>query len=96
MISLTLWGGTGESGASPPWLTLLRLLQLARDFKVLMPVERRNTARRLQAGRDEVVTDGRLGELMEGEGALFFFFARFKVLERSPFAKCHFPRLLPW
>lgn len=66
MISLTLWGGRGESGASPPWLTLL-LLQLERDFKVLMPVERRNTARRLQAGRDEVVTDGRLKELGEGE-----------------------------
>lgn len=46
VISLTLWGGRGESGASPPRLTLLLLLQLERDFKVLMPVEKRNTARR--------------------------------------------------
>lgn len=68
MISLTLWGSRGESGASPPWLTLLLLLQLQRDFKVLMPVERRNTARRLQAGRDEVLTDGRLKEPREVRG----------------------------
>lgn len=66
MISLTLWGGRGESGASPPLLTLLRLLQLERDFKVLMPVERRNTTRHLQAGRGEVATDGRVEELKEG------------------------------
>lgn len=109
VISLTLWGGRGESGASPPWLTLLLLLQLERDFKVLMPVERRNTARRLQARRDEVVTDGRLKELRElreargGEGGgggggweRDGVFSLFKAPERNPFAKCHFPLLLPW
>lgn len=42
-------GGRGEFVASPPSLTLLCSFQLKLVFKVVMPVERRNTASLFQA-----------------------------------------------